>query len=420
MIRKVISEKDETGKAGWFYNKKSGEWFTWEVDVTTKGKRIRQRGFATEKKAKDFADELNLKKKLKTFGIAQPEKFPTVEELLARHLVTITSPNLIIMAKRVFVDFGKIVDLSIRLDELKKAHFRAYADKRFADPRKDKREGSIKASTVVREMKFISAAINSAGDYFPQCENWNPPKMYVPSIPKEQTARIVEDEEWQTLIAHLLQARYEKEELRDYIARRRVGLTFYFALLTGLRHGEICAVEKINFDRRRRRLRAKRFKTEKSGIQWTTFEPLTDSHIWVLDEAVKLHPKSVYFFSTRGKVHNKNYQILKNECAKLGINYGRYQEGGFVVHSARHTFATVLDQSGVDRTTSRDFTAHTQDAMFSRYTHVTAESKSNAMEKIENKFRMTENAAITLKEIYQKVRSGKLAFEEFEYLVTRT
>lgn len=422
MIRKITSEKDESNKAGWTFDKKAQVWFTWEVDVTQRGKRIRQRGFSTEKKAKDFADDLKMKKKLTEFGIIQPEKLPTVEALFARHLETITHPKLKPNARRTFEMFLSCLPRNLTLTDLRKAHFREYCDKRLSDQRQDKVKGvsGVKPSTVRRELIFVSAAIHKAGDYFPQCENWNPPKVIMPAESKERTARVIEDDERMKVLDYLLEDRRESEREKHYVARRRVGLTFYFAFLTGLRHGEICALEKANLDAGKRRLKARRMKTEKSGIGWTVFEPLQDEHLWTLSEAAKLYPESKYFFSFTGKKPNKNYIIMKEAAARLGVNYGSYKEGGFVFHSARHTFATALETNGVDRTTSRGFTGHTKDEMFSRYAHVTTDSRTKALQTVEKKFSIhPESRKLTPAEIFQKVRDKEMELAEFEMEISK-
>lgn len=115
----------------------------------------------------------------------------------------------------------------------------------------------------------------------------------------------------------------------------------------------------------------------------------------------------------------KNYQILIRTCKTLGLKYGRYN--GFVVHSARHTFATTLDQSGIDRTTARSLTAHTKDAMFDRYSHASVNSKSNALNLISEKFSLdvAKKDSLTLREIYDRIKTGQMDYAEFEAEISR-
>jgi len=411
-IKELTKQSLGKSKAGWTWDRKRELWITWQVDTVFNGERYKRRGFRTKAEARSHLEKIKLQEKLKEIGVVELFKFPHLKDLLDRHRDSLENPKAKSSAKRIFKKFLSILPAGIALDELRRKHFKDFADLRI-------KEG-IKAESANREIGTISAAIHKAGDYFENLEKWRVPEklIYRPTFEPSERDKVITAQERERLLEHLLSDRKASEREKDFLARRRTGLVFYFGLLTGLRHGEISGIEKINLDRTARRLRVKRFKTAKSGIQWTTFEPLTDTQFWVLSEAEKLYPKSVYFFSLSGKNHNKIYEILRTNCEKLNIPYGKDTPGGFVLHDTRHTFITVLEHGAVDSTTARSFSGHSKDSMLKRYAHATQESRARAMQIVEKQIGGgAAGGEQRLKEIFEAVREGKMDFAEFKNLL---
>lgn len=399
-------------KSDWRFDKKRELWVTWQVRAEFDGVPHVRRGFLTEADAKDYLKQLGTQERLKKIGVVDLIKFPTVKKLFDRHLDTFASKRAKTQANRVYKKFLSLLKpKNLKINELKRKHFKDYADARLAE--------GVKPETVDREITDISAAIHKAGDYFENLENWSVPDklIYRPAVADEGRSRIVTRDERTRLIPYLLREREPSESESECLARRRTGLIAYFAPLTGLRHSEIAGLRKSNFDAPNRRLTAERSKTKKTGVRWTTFEPLTDTQIWILEEAAQLYPNGEFFFSDKGKLHNKTYDILERACRDLKIPYGKNTPGGFILHDMRHTFVTILEQQMIDSSTTRSFSGHSKDAMLKRYAHATPDSRARAMQIIEREVGLPTPASDEreneLLAIYEAVRAGKISFDAF-------
>lgn len=403
-------------KSEWRFDKKRGLWVTFQVRAEFHGVPHVRRGFLTEADAQSYLDELVVQERLKEIGKEKPLKFPTVKQLLDAHRATLKSKKAGSTAQRVFKRFLKLLPKHIRVNELRRKHFKDFADARVTE--------GLKEESANREITEISSALHAAGDYFADLEKWDVPEKLIYRFSVEETVRtrVIARDEYTRLIGHLIRPEERSDGRKNYHARLRTGLLLYFALLTGLRHGELCGIEKKNFDQANKKLIVERFKTRKSGVRWTTFEPLTDTQLWVLREADKLFAGGRFFFSRSGKIHHKIYSILKTNCQKLDIPYGRETDGGFVPHDARHTFVTVLEHGAVDSSTARSFSGHSKEAMLKRYAHATPDSRSRAMRIIEREIGgdLTAGGAdadadtADLERIYEAARRGKLSFDGFK------
>ncbi len=412
-VKELTKETLGKTKSGWTWDKKRGVWSTWQVDTHFNGERHIRRGFKSKKETEDYLAQLKMQEKLKDIGVIKLLKFPKVKDLLDKHSATLETPKAISATARIFPKFISILPSPhLTIDELKRKHFKDFADIRIAE--------GIKAESANREIGEISAAIHKAGDYYENLENWTIPGnlIYRPSFEPTERDRVINADERGRLIQFLLSDKLTGEREKDFIARRRAGLVLYFGLLTGLRHGELCGLKKINFDRNLRKLKVERFKTRKKGVAVTFFEPLTETQLWVITEAEKLYPHGEFFFSEHGKLHNKIYSTLKLHCGKLGIPYGKNIENGFVPHDARHTFITVLEHGSVDSSTTRSFSGHSKDAMMKRYSHATQDSRTRAMQIIENEIGQgSSKSTDEMKRIYDSIKSGKMTLNEFENTV---
>ena len=408
-ITEITAEKLGKKKSGWRWDKKRELFVSFVVDTTFAGARHVRRGFLTEKAAGEYFDQLKVQERLKEIGVVSLVKYPTVKKLFDIHLSKFPPEKSKAIPLRVFKTFTSLLPSNAKTDELKRKHFKDYAELRLSQ--------GVVAETVNREITEISAAIHKAGDYFAELENWQIPKIYRPTVSDEGRSRVVTRDERERLVNYLLRTREAKERPRDYLARRRTGLIAYFAPLTGLRHGEICALKKTDFDVRRRRLKATRFKTKVKGVAETVFEPLTVTQLWILNESEKLYPSGEFFFSERGLIHNKTYSILKAACKKLQIPYGSKTPGGLVLHDMRHTFVTILEHGAVDSSTTRSFSGHSRDGMMKRYAHATPDSRARAMQLIEREVggsHIAADADAELKTIFAEVWDHKLCFDKFK------
>lgn len=198
-------------------------------------------------------------------------------------------------------------------------------------------------------------------------------------------------------------------------------MTLYFSLMTSLRHGDVCKVKKVWWDRSANRLQVKHAKTE----TFTIYQPVPETIQWILSEGEKLHPDSEYFFSATGKIHNKTYSTLKRICSPehLNLPYGRYIADGFTIHDLRHTTTTVLGQNRIDADTTKGITGHKTIKRVSEYTHSSSKSRAETLEVIERELSFIQNKPKTVKiipeEIFEMVKNGEISREEFARLLSQ-
>lgn len=176
-----------------------------------------------------------------------------------------------------------------------------------------------------------------------------------------------------------------------------------------MRHGEIMQLRWSDYDEKAKSLRVVRSKTDSISY----LSPLPESVIQIF-AARRDESENDFIFTKSGKTPPNFYRILKDACKSVGVQYGRYTTGGIILHDARHTFTTKLQQVGIDLATIQSFTGHSDKEIVMRYSHARPESRKRAMQAIEaietNSPPGVENE---LKEIYNSVQSGELAFPEF-------
>jgi integrase len=404
MIRRVTQKKLGKNKTGWIFDKRSESWSTYELDVWIHGERVRRRGFRTRKDAEELETRLKAESRLSEFGLKPVTKFPLVADLFEARLAELAPGPEIARSRRVFGSFLEILGPGARIDQVAKTHYREFAERRS-------REG-VKPGTANREITVIAATINRAGDYFPGLERFIAAPVFRPKFSKRSRGKVISSDDRDRLLDRLLAEPTEGENPRSIHARLRAGLIIKFALLSGLRHGEICMLRKTWLDRRRRVLKVERPKVDQAGEI-----ALSSGAIDVLDRAAtELYPDGPFFFSHDGKYFKGIYRFLKKVSSEIGIPYGRNTADGFVVHDARHTFITTLQASGFDLATISSFSGHSDAHMVHRYTHATEKSRREAAEQIDREMAdsLPEFAEIELlTRLYNDIREGKLELEDF-------
>lgn len=394
-ITEITAENLKKAKPGWLWDKKRKLFVTWEVTTQYLGRRHKRRGFRTETDAEEYLRDLKLKERAAEVGLIREEKYPLVSELFEMRLRDIENRPERVRAERVFKVFIKI-NGDKKIDEVIKNDFRLFADHRLSQ--------KVSKKTVNREINPISKAFSSASDYF-NLTNFRPPRVFKYKVSRAGRKRIISISEYEQFLEFLGRPRFESHE-KDYVARKRTALVFQFLAMSGLRHGEVCALEKEKLTRSRREINVYRFKTRR----WKIFAPLTDTHLELMDQGAKLYPDSKFFFSEAGKIHMKTYSIIKRACKQLEIPYGKKRPNGFVLHDLRHTFTSVLHENLIDNKTTTEFTDNPSAVV--DYQHSTAAARERAMEIIEKKFGTPEKID-RLRKIFEAVRSGQMKFEEF-------
>lgn len=165
------------------------------------------------------------------------------------------------------------------------------------------------------------------------------------------------------------------------------GLFRNMLLLTGLRRGELLALQYKDIDREKKCIYVtKSVWYEGNAPHIKT--PKTDAgnrRVVLLDSLAKLIPEgspSHYIFSDDGgksPMHNKSSATLWNKYAKrIGLD-------GITPHYLRHNYATMLYNSGVDVKTAQFLLGHADiQTTMNIYTHVSEDMLTEALEKLNN------------------------------------
>ena len=195
----------------------------------------------------------------------------------------------------------------------------------------------------------------------------------------------------------------EKQEMKilhpDHIssylnaAERRNALPmFYLELVSGLRKGELVALQWSDLDIENKTISVSKQYIKNPNGELTLSRPKTETSVRkvsIPQEAVDLlvaehnkHPDNPYMFPSpvTGEMYypdsivNLHKKILKD----AGLPHIRF-------HDLRHTFATLALQNGVDVKTVSSMLGH-YDAGFTlrTYTHVTRQMQESAAEKMGN------------------------------------
>lgn len=392
-IRKIEKETLDKFKPGWRKDRRTGRWVTYEIDYydPESGLRKRRRGFHTEQEALEFEKNLLMSAELKRLGIVSQHKdYPSIRDVLYRRLADLPNRRAKVRATTVFRSFLGTMPDGMTCDMLRTKHYKDFAENRLA--------AGVKPETVNREAAMVMSALKQAHINFPVLEGWTPPKgFYAEGDKRRKKERVITRAEEEKVLAWLYGKGKKTETEKDRLARLRAGLTFEFALLTGLRHGEIVGIKKAEVTDRD--VSVWRPKTK----VWTTF-PLTPEMRAIIDRASELFDGE-YVFSRHGKVHGRTWSTLRRACEAVGVPWGR--EGGIVLHTARHTFITRLLQAGVDIATIQSFSSHSDREMVMKYSHATETTRKKALGLLGEK----ERDALTA--IWEAVKEGEMDLKTF-------
>lgn len=190
---------------------------------------------------------------------------------------------------------------------------RLYVEKRQKD-------GLIPQS-INRELNIVAATLNKAESFYPQLAQWVPPRMPRPKQSKGRRERIISSAEREQILDYLLMPRKLGEQVHAYEARRKVGLIFRFAMLTGMRHGEINKLRWSDVDWEGRMLKVVGTKTE-TVTPSVRYLPITETMLAILEERRRKSADG-FIFTRGGNTGSKFYRILREACEACGVPYGK-------------------------------------------------------------------------------------------------
>lgn len=278
-------------------------------------------------------------------------------------------------ARRVLDVWLRLLPAQITVNLIESSHIRQFIAHREGEGQK--------ASSINREINIIAATLHQAREIYPGLRNWYPPRIPRPKVHHSRRERIITEEEYSRIIAHLTRPPDAQDGSRKnyrenaYRARLRVAHIFQFAMLTACRHSEIVKLEWRNIDTERNKILIYQGKTRRYKEI-----PLTPSVAAILDSRRGQSEKFV--FTEGGNIYPKFYRILREACEHLGIPYGKNTEGGLVLHAARHTVTTKLVEAGLDFDTIGLVTGHRSKELIAHYAHRTPASVARAAEALEH------------------------------------
>lgn len=372
-IKKFFSNK---AKAGWRWDEKQKKFSSWGFDIWLEnGKRKRESGFGTRNLAEMAVARIRLDEKEGKYELKQIAS-PMLEKVLEKRLEMINDRQEKVRATRVFQMWLGLLPLNIKIGELKASHLRTFIDVRIQQ---------VSPASTNREVTCIASALHSAHLNFPELENWRCFAIPRPKVEKSRRERLISQDETMKLLTTLFEPRREKESKAEFSNRRKVGQVFKFLLLTGARIGEINSLRWEQIDFKEKLIQIIGTKTRYKSAKTVRYLELSESLAEILCERKELS-NGEFVFSRTGNSITHYYKIMKEACERLGIKYGKYTNGGFVSHDARHTGITRMLQSGVDLATIGAITGHSDHHLILHYSHATRESRKAATSILENFF----------------------------------
>jgi integrase len=340
----------------------------YRLDATVNGKRFR-RFFLKKADAEAVAYKIKHDAIARRYGLPVTAERPFLSALIKKRLAAITNPPEHSRATRVLDGFARLLPSSYCVDEVTKADVQKYVDKR--------RDDGLKAQSIDRELNIIGAMFNSIDNYYPQLEQWRPPRMPRPKVLGGRRERIWTEHEIKAVLGELFAPRRDGEQLQSAVARFRVGRKVQFCL-NGIRHGEMNLIRKHDIDWEARTVRIHQGKTG----NYKTVGPLGPLAMSILKEFYE-KTDTEYVFSRSGNITPKFYRILKRACERAGVLYGKNTPGGLVLHDTRHTATTRLLEDNVSPATVKEWMGWSDSAFLLYYSHATKKSREKAGRSLE-------------------------------------
>jgi integrase len=398
-IKRFYSKRE---KKHWKYDAKKHQYWSWGYDIyLADGRRKREHGFMTESDAVAAVGKIRKDEKDRAYGYVSVSDVPLVTDLVERRKESITDPREKSRSTRILGDLLSVLDPSLKVTELKTAHVELFVKKRLAD--------GLKPQSVDRELNSVAACLNSVKRLYPQLDQWVHPEIPRPKAPKGRRERLITGEEKKTLHAYLLAPRRFDERSRNVAeARRRVGLKLQFALLSGMRHGEMNKLKKEHIDWDGMRLKVLGTKTQYVANP-TRYVRVTKTMAAILREFIA-SGETDFVFTRSGHESPKFYEILRRACEDCSIPYGREVADGLTFHDARHTATTRMLQAGLDLATIQSVTGHSDKSMVLYYSHATPETSARASDVLE--------AYAGDESLAEQAEKSELTGEQLEQLMT--
>jgi integrase len=336
----------------------------YRLDATVNGKRFR-RFFFKRSEAEAVAYKIKHDEVARRYGLPIAAERPFLSDLIEKRLAVITNKDEHTRSTRVLNTLSTLLPQGYCVDEVTKADIQKYIDKRRTD--------GLKAQSIHRELNIINAMLTQIDMYYPQLEQWRPPRVPRPKILDGRRQRVWTPSEIDLVLGELYQPKRSGEQTQAAFARYRVGRKVEFCLMNGVRHTEMNRIRPADIDWQGRMIQVKQRKTGKVK----TIGPVGQRSMQILKEFCELR-SGEYVFSRGGKINRRFYRILKAACERAGVPYGHNTPNGLVLHDARHTATTHLLDSGVSPKTVQEWMGWADSSFVLYYSHATKKSREKA------------------------------------------
>lgn len=367
-IQDGIGWKMKRGKKVWFYL------IYVRIPGVKKLKKLKASGFATQSEALNTAVRARHLAEIQATGLIAISARPTLAELIARRVATITPQSEQTRAKRILTQWVNLLPDGFQVQAVETEHIRPYVEARQAQ--------GVSAATIDRDLNIVAATLNAAGEFFSSLKQWKTPKIPRPKVDSSRRSLVITDDQYERIIAALTRSPDSRDGSRAnkreaaYQARLRVSRIFRFALLSGCRHSEIMKLKWTDVESNRVLVYQTKTKKYKQI-------PMTDSMAELIEECRVRPLSTVYVFGESGKIYPKFYRILRAACELADVPYGLANDG-IVLHTARHTVTTKLVQAGHDLDTVGAITGHSAKELILHYSHHSPATLARAAEALEN------------------------------------
>lgn len=243
------------------------------------------------------------------------------------------------------------------MSNLRRVDVRAYVEKRKAD--------GVKISTVTRELKLLSAAINFVRLELDRHDIPNPVERLGLERPEGRLRWLSREEAAALVSAAKLHAR--RPHLPAFIR---------LALHTGCRKSELLGLQwrRVDFDRAMLRLDAEHTKAGRRRyvpLNDAALSALREMRAWCDDSL----PGTEWVFATAGGRMTTLQVGFVAACARAGIE-------DFKIHDLRHTCASWLVMAGTPLQVVKELLGHSSITVTERYAHLAPGAVQGAVQRL--------------------------------------
>lgn len=331
---------------------------------------------------------------------------PTLAVVFANALPKIAKDHQRTLADRVFKAFLALLPPEIKPVDLSQTHFQRYIDYRGGQLGKQTKQ-PVTRQTIYKELYAVKSALKKAKLYYDALEKWQVPQL--PELPKgfkksTKRERLISDRELAAIIDELMKPPAGKQTHAHHAHRVRLAHQIEFQFWSGLRRLEIVRLKFSQYDNERQALlNVKRWKTDSV----TRFFPLGKRAVEIVEARRELQDDSEYIFTADGEPIPSDYRTLRKICKDLELDYGKFTDGGFIMHDLRHRFASdIIEHS--DIRTAAELLGHSNLQQSLDYMHTNEKKLREAIVKRDKIDYDSE-----LGNIFDEVRNGTIEKPEF-------